>query len=110
MMDFIKHFYDRSFEHKLVVASLGLTVLALLPFPGFFYILLRLVFFACLVWFGWHLFKQNDKVGPVHLLIGGLAVLYFPPFLIALGSKLIWFPINLGTVYLMYWSANRLND
>jgi hypothetical protein len=108
MIDFTKQLWGRSFEHKLVVACLALTVIALFPLGGAFYILLRLVFCACLVWFWWHLYKETDKVMPIHLLIGGLAVLYNPLFLVSLGSKIVWLPVNLGTVYLMYWAANRL--
>jgi len=102
--------FKKSFGHKLTLACLGVSILALLPFPYSFYVLIRLIFFVALLWCGWQLYLKDNRIGNLHFIIGGLAILFNPFFMVHLGSKGLWFVINLAVVYFIYTIADRLHD
>jgi len=70
--------FKKSFGHKLTLACLGVSILALLPFPYSFYVLIRLIFFVALLWCGWQLYLKDNRIGNLHFIIGGLAILFNP--------------------------------
>lgn len=107
-MENLKSIFDKSLGHKLALVCFAITVLAILPFPYEFYILIRLVFFVAVIWCGWQLYQKNKQISIIHFVIAGLAILYNPFFLIHLGSKLVWFVINIGTAFFILKIFDKL--
>lgn len=74
--------------------------LALLPFPYSFYILLRIVFFSSMIYYAIQTYQGNTDIIIIALIV--LAILYNPIIAIHLGSKLLWFVVNIATLVFMY--------
>lgn len=90
---------------KLAIACASAAGVGLLPLPYAYYILLRLLFFGCLLFLSFAIYEKNQKLTPLLFVIGGLALLYNPLFLVHLGSKVAWLGVNLGTIIFMFWAA-----
>ena len=81
--------------------------IGLLPLPYAYYMLLRLLFFGCLIFIGFKIYeKSHEFIAPL-FIIGGLALLYNPLFPIHLGSKVAWIIINIGTIAFMFWLSEK---
>ena len=103
--------------HKWVyVACLAVVGLTVLPLPYAYYFFLRFVIFGSLVWLTLKEYADDERffysgVGALTLL--GL-ILYNPLLPVHLGSKLIWFCLNLVGLYLirhlMTRDFSRLSD
>ena len=94
--------------HKnLAIACVIAAGIGLLPLPYSYYVLLRLLFFGCLLFMGYAVYEKVQVFSPPIFIIGGLALLYNPIFLVHLGSKGLWFSINLGTIAFMFWLAEN---
>lgn len=90
--------------HRWVfIACLGVIGLSVLPLPYAYYFFLRFVIFGSLLWLTLREYSVDKRffysgVGVFTLL--GL-ILYNPLLPVHLGSKLIWFGLNLVGLYLI---------
>lgn len=90
--------------HKnFVVACAVAAGIGLLPLPYAYYVLLRLLFFGVLLFVGYAVYEKAQQVTPPLFVIGGLALLYNPLFLVHLGSKVAWLAVNITTIIFMFW-------
>ena len=89
----------------LILVTIGL----FLNLEYWFYILLRIAFFGILIWLtlrgpGFNKLFLTSLPG-LFLILSLL--LYNPIFLIHLGSKFVWFLLNIATVLIMLWLAKH---
>lgn len=86
-----------------MIACIAIVGLSVLPLPYAYYFFLRIIIFGSLVWLTLKEFEQDKKffysgLGVLTLL--GL-ILYNPLLPVHLGSKLIWFGLNLVGICLI---------
>lgn len=81
--------------------------LALLPFPYSFYILLKILFFGSMIYYAIEIY--NDKIDIKIAALIMLAILYNPIIPVHLGSKLLWFIINIVTLVFMYSLKDKID-
>ena len=84
-----------------IAAAVGL-----LPLPYAYYILLRFLFFGCLLLVGYSIYKKSEDLTPTVLIVGVLALLYNPILPVHFGSKVAWVFVNAGTVFFLWTSAS----
>lgn len=89
----------------LTLASLAIAIIALLPMPYRYYILLKLSYCIILSWLSWKTFNIEKYRTWLFVSIP-LALLYNPIIPIHLGSKSLWIAINLFTV-IAIWLISR---
>lgn len=82
------------------IAPIVAMVLAILPMPFGYFILLKLVVSAGALYFAVNFFKKKDmfKVW----MFGFIVILYNPLAPIPLGSKILWTIVNIPTIYYFY--------
>ena len=82
------------------IAPIAAMVLAILPMPFGYFILLKLVVSAGALYFAVNFFKKKDmfKVW----MFGFIVILYNPLAPIPLGSKILWTIVNIPTIYYFY--------
>ena len=88
---------------EVFIACLAVVGLSVLPLPYAFYFFLRIVIFGSLLWLALREYAVDKKffysgVGVFTLL--GL-ILYNPLLPVHLGSKFIWFGLNLAGLFLI---------
>lgn len=100
--------------HRWVfIACLTVVGLSVLPLPYAYYFVLRIIIFGSLLWLTLREFGKDNRffysgMGVFTLL--GL-ILYNPFLPVHLGSKLIWFLLNLAGLYLIrHLIARDLSD
>lgn len=113
--NFCKHCGQRLVAHEqrtnhmpwLRYLSIVLLVLAILPFPYGYYLMLRVVIFSI---FGYYFFRfrklckaSGKETLPWVWAIGGFALL-FNPFMPAHLFRMLWAVLNLAGAYLIYKS------
>jgi NADH:ubiquinone oxidoreductase subunit 3 (subunit A) len=81
--------------------------LALLPFPYLFYILLKILFFVSIIYYAIAIYQGNFDIRISILIV--LAILYNPIIAVHLGSKLLWFVINVLTLVFMYNIKDKID-
>ena len=90
--------------YKAVFLScIGVVALSILPLPYAFYFFLRIVIFGALLWLALREYRTDNQfffsgLGAITLL--GL-ILYNPLLPVHLGSKLIWFGLNIAGLVLI---------
>jgi len=90
--------------HKeIMIVCILIVGISVLPLPYEFYFFLRLVIFGSLLWLALKEYNKDKKffysgLGLFSLL--GL-ILYNPLLPVHLGSKLIWFGLNLAGIFLI---------
>ena len=92
---------------QFLMVPIAVLALGLLPISGDYYTLLRIV--VCL--FGAAVFvtlpQDYNKEKIVFLLI---AIIYNPIFPIYFGSRIIWFPVNLVTIWFFWELRSELRE
>jgi hypothetical protein len=90
--------------HRWVfIACLAVVGLSVLPLPYVYYIVLRIIIFGSLLWLTLREFGKNNRFfysGVGFFTALGL-ILYNPLLPVHLGSKFIWFLLNLVGLYLI---------
>ena len=94
---------DKSPYKGIFIACLVVIGLSVLPLPYAYYLFLRIIIFGSLLWLALREYADNKKffytgIGALCLL--GL-ILYNPLLPVHLGSKLIWFGLNLTGLFLI---------
>ena len=94
---------DNSPHKQVILACIAVVGLSVLPLPYAYYFFLRIVIFGSLLWLALREVGRNSGfwttgLGAVTIL--GL-ILYNPLLPVHLGSKLIWFGLNLAGLFLI---------
>jgi len=94
---------DNSPHKQVIIACIAVVGLSVLPLPYAYYFFLRIVIFGSLLWLALQEVGRNSGfwttgLGAVTIL--GL-ILYNPLLPVHLGSKLIWFGLNLAGLFLI---------
>ncbi|WP_034388564.1 DUF6804 family protein [Hellea balneolensis] len=94
---------DNSPHKQVIIACIAVVGLSVLPLPYAYYFFLRIVIFGSLLWLALREVGRNSGfwttgLGAVTIL--GL-ILYNPLLPVHLGSKLIWFCLNLAGLFLI---------
>ena len=94
---------DNSPHKQVILACIAVIGLSVLPLPYAYYFFLRIVIFGSLLWLALREAGRNNSfwttgLGAVTVL--GL-ILYNPLLPVHLGSKLIWFGLNLTGLFLI---------
>ncbi len=97
-------------SQKIIFACGIATALGLFSFPYGYYILLKILFFGSLIYFTIEYLKNSESTGATLVTLIVLIILYNPVFLVELGSKTLWFVVNLGTIGFMYWLSGIVNN
>ena len=89
----------------LWIAPAAMLLLALLPMPYGYYVLLRLV--VCLAggWLAWRLLSADREAIAGWLLVG-CVILYNPVIRVPLERE-VWMAVNLLTAGLFWWAGRR---
>lgn len=98
---------EQLLRSNLLLIPIIVVTIGLLPLTADFYVLVRIV--VCL--FGAAAFislPEDYKTEKVVFLI--LAILYNPIFPVYFGSRIIWFPINLVTIWFFWKLRNELKE
>lgn len=82
--------------------------LALLPFPYPFYILLRILFFGSIIYYAIKIYQGDIDFTIIALI--AFAILYNPIIVVHLGSKLLWFVVNISTLVFMYNLRDKIDE
>ena len=85
------------------ITCLAVVALSVLPLPYAFYFFLRIIIFGALLWLALQEYSENKRffyssIGLFSLLS---LILYNPLLPVHLGSKLIWFGLNIAGLYLI---------
>ena len=94
-------------KSNLLLIPISVVAIGILPLTADFYVLVRIV--VCL--FGAAAFislPEAYKTEKVVFLI--LAILYNPIFPVYFGSRIIWLPINLVTIWFFWKLRNELKE
>ena len=93
--------------------TIGLLVLAILPWPYGYYLLLRVVVFFVFGYYFFHFRKLNKKSQrdlPAWVWAIGAFAILFNPFMPAQLFRLLWAVLNIAGAYLIYktieWEKN----
>lgn len=108
-----KHsFTNRTLLHKIYTALAIIMVIALLPLPATYYFLLKLITFVGVGIFAFKLYEATPLPQNAFLFASlvFLVILYNPLVIIHLGSKLFWIIINIGTLFALYTTRQKLGD
>lgn len=97
-------------SQKIISACGIATALGLFSFPYGYYILLKILFFGSLIYFAIEYLKNSESTGATLVTLIVLIILYNPVFLVELGSKTLWFFVNLGTIGFIYWLSGIVNN
>jgi hypothetical protein len=101
-------------EFESITAALwfvpvGLLLVALLPLPYGYYVLLRLVVCGVAAFLAWKHFDATGRFGPWPLILAMVAVLFNPVIPVYL-NRVIWAPIDLlsaMTLGIHYYAVRR---
>lgn len=94
---------DLTPHKQVLIACIAVVGLSVLPLPYAYYFFLRIVIFGSLLWLALRELGRNSdfwKTGLGTVTILGL-ILYNPLLPVHLGSKLIWFGLNLAGLFLI---------
>ena len=88
------------------LAPIAALVVAILPMPGGYYILSRIIVCAGSAYFAYQFY--NKKEIPKTWLFGFFAILYNPFIPIYLYEKIIWTVINIITIVAFYLNRKKI--
>jgi len=92
---------------NLLLIPIVVIAVGLLPIGGDYYTLVRIVVFI----FGLVAFLGLPQdYGKEKIIFLIIAVVYNPIFPVYFGSRLIWFPINIITIWFFYKLRNELKE
>ncbi len=93
--------------------SAAALVLAILPWPGGFYAIMRIVICACAAYGAWRLYQRGNSEWA--WVMGVIAVVYNPFIWVKIGGQFWWLVINVVALVLIYgatlvFQGRRLRD
>ena len=94
-------------KNKLLLIPIPFLILAIGPWPAWYYVLLEILVCPYAAYFGYKAYKKKDVQWAC--IFGGMAVLYNPIFPIYLYSKFAWIILNiLSSIFIYNYYSNKL--